>query len=121
MTKAKTKACTRQRVYEQIESLDMFGSPVSLNLDGKTEVKSIAGIIASSLIIFMLIAYGASRFNVLISSSNPTITQTTLMEYFDSKKIVKFDEIGFKVAFAVEQYDDSRKGKDDPNFVAWTV
>lgn len=66
-------------------------------------------------------AYGAARFNVLISRSNPSITQTILTDYFDSKKIVSFDEIGFKVAFAVEQYDDSRKGKDDPNFVAWTV
>ena len=41
--------------------------------------------------------------------------------YFDSSYVVKFDDIGFKVAFAVEQYDDSRAGKDDLNYVAWTV
>jgi len=33
---------------------------------------------------------------------------------------VNFNDIGFKVTFAVEQYD-GRAGKDDPNYVAWTV
>ncbi len=49
------------------------------------------------------------------------MTVSLLEQYFDSSHIVKFDEIGFKVAFAVEQYDEFRAGKDDPNYVVWTV
>ena len=62
-----------------------------------------------------------SRLNALLLRANPQITVSTLQQYFDSSKIVNFDDIGFKVAFAVEQYDDNRAGKDDPNYVEWIV
>ena len=69
----------------------------------------------------MLVAYGVSRLNALILRANPQITVSTLQQYYDSSYIVKFDDIGFKVAFAVEQYDANRAGKDDPNYVEWIV
>ena len=73
------------------------------------------------LLLFVLLAYGVSRLNALLLRANPQITVSTLQQYFDSSKIVNFDDIGFKVAFAVEQYDDNRAGKDDPNYVEWIV
>jgi hypothetical protein len=69
----------------------------------------------------ILFSYGAARFQTLIYRSNPTITRSDLLDFFDSTEIVKFSDINFKIAFAVEQYDDSRAAKDDPNYVRWVV
>ena len=42
-----------------------------------------------------------------------------MYDYFDSKQIVNFNQKGFKIAFAVEQYTGNKLPRDDPNFVRW--
>ena len=121
MPKNKTKICSAKGLYKQLEKTDGFGHEVGFNLDGETSIKSAPGITVSLLLLFVLLAYGISRLNALILRANPQITVSTLQQYYDSSYIVNFDDIGFKVAFAVEQYDDNRAGKDDPNYVEWTV
>lgn len=44
-----------------------------------------------------------------------------MKSFYDSTKIINFKKQEFKVAFAVESYDDFRSGKDDPNYVRWVV
>ena len=34
---------------------------------------------------------------------------------------MSFNELNFKVAFAIEQYDSERAAKHDPNYVRWVA
>lgn len=40
--------------------------------------------------------------------------------YHNSSKVVNFNQLEFKIAFAVEDYS-SRTGLDDPNYVYWSA
>ena len=117
----KNKRCQYESVRKRIQDVDIFGTPVGFNLDGDLQISSFPGFIMTCIVMTILFSYGAARFQTLIYRSNPTITRSDLLDYFDSTEIVKFSDINFKIAFAVEQYDDSRAGKDDPNYVRWVV
>lgn len=101
--------------------LDLYGHEVGFNLAGQQSVKSIPGLFVSVVLLSVLFLYGYVRFEYLIYRKNPLITRSELFDFFDSSEVVNFDEIGFKVAFAVEQYDANREAKHDPNYVRWVA
>ena len=84
-------------------------------------IKSVPGVIVSSLLILIMLAYAVTKFDGLITRQDPQITVTEMKQFYDSTQVINFRKTEFKVAFAVESYDDSRTGKDDPNYVRWVV
>ena len=95
----------------------MFGHEVGFNLDGNRTITTIPGLLLTTVLITTIVLYGTIRLMALLNRANPLVTKSELEGYFDSSEVVHFDDIGFKVAFAVEQYDETRSGKDDPNYV----
>jgi hypothetical protein len=49
------------------------------------------------------------------------MTETTYVDFFDSREIVNFNKKGFKLAFSVEQYRGDKLPRDDPDYVMWDV
>ena len=57
----------------------------------------------------------------MIYQKNPQILSSELFSYYDSKDQLKFKDINYKVAWAVESYTTPPLGKDDPDYVRWQV
>jgi hypothetical protein len=53
----------------------------------------------------------------MIYQENPSVTQSTLNQYFDSSKKVNFKDINYRIAWAVESYTTPPVGMDDPDYV----
>jgi len=102
MGKKAKKRCQYESVRQRIQDIDFFGTPVKFNLDGKDTISSFPGFVMTCIVMTVLFSYGAARFQTLIYRSNPTITRSDLLDFYDSTKIVKFSDINFKIAFAVE-------------------
>ena len=56
----------------------------------------------------------------MLYQQNPQVTQSEQFSYFDSTYRLKFSDINYKVAWAVEDYN-TLAGKDDPDYVWWQV
>lgn len=67
-----------------------------------------------------LMLFAWIRLEILLQRKNPSIMEATTLGYYDESEVITPDEIGFKIAFAVEGYTD-RVGKDDPEYVEWVV
>ena len=52
----------------------------------------------------------------MLYQQNPQVTQSELFSYYDSTHHLKFSDLNYKVAWAVEDYN-TYAGKDDPNYV----
>lgn len=100
--------------------MDRFATPVKLNVNGSTEISSWPGSILSILLFLLLAAYTYQRFMKLILRENPDIQIATISNFYDKDYTVNLSEIGFKLAFGVNDYKDG-KPYDDPNYVKWTV
>jgi len=61
-------------------------------------------VIVSIILYGILLFYAISRFKVLIYRENPTITVADLLNVYDARREINLDEIGFKIAFGVEDY-----------------
>ena len=60
------------------------------------------------------------RLEFLLQRKNPSIMEATTLGYYDESEVIIPQELGFKIAFAVEGYQD-RVGRDDPEYVQWVV
>lgn len=69
--------------------------------------------IMSSII---LLAYFGLRFHVFTSQTNPQITQALAQEFYDSKFQHTFEDLDFRIAWAVED-TETFESKDNPLYV----
>lgn len=99
----------------------MFGADVQFNIGGQSKITSIPGLLLTILSMAVMFAYAQMRLQILIYQLNPNITQAALNAYYDSTYQLKFSDIGYKVAWAVESYTTPPVGKDDPSYVHWQV
>ena len=95
----------------------MFGSNVQFNIGGKHKITSVPGLILTTILTLIILAYATVRFQVMIYQENPSVTQSTLTNYFDSSKHLNFKDINYRIAWAVESYTTPPVGKDDPDYV----
>ena len=83
-------------------NLDLFGVPLKMNIGGKRNVPSVGGLALTLVMFVIVIAFGSKKLQVLINKQNPSITQVTMLNYFDSKYTIDLDELDFKFAWGVE-------------------
>jgi hypothetical protein len=57
---------------------------------------------------------------MLIYFQNPTINQATIQNQYDKDYKVNLTDIGFKIAFGVNDYTHGNP-LDDPDYVKWVV
>ena len=53
--------------------------------------------------------------------ANPNINSILIPDNFDSSHTVDFHDVGFKLAFSVEQFNAPYQARDDPSYVSWNV
>ena len=89
---------------------------MKLNIDGKTEIGSYTGSFVSVCLLIVLFFYGLKRFQTWVYVTNPSVELATYQNFYEPKYEVNLTDIGFKIAFGVNDYK-SGKPLDDPNFV----
>ena len=82
-------------------------------------MKSYAGFLTTLLTGLLLLAYFIKLFLILTSKSNPKITQNLAQNYYDADHIFTFEEVGFKVAWALVDPDNSNKSYDNSSYFIW--
>ena len=50
----------------------------------------------------LFIAYAIMKFEVFALRLNANVTETLLQDYYNDKTVVDLNQIGFKIAFAVQ-------------------
>lgn len=58
------------------------------------------------LIIGVLLLYGASKMIQLITRSDPLISTAIIENEYDATKVVNFNDLNFRLAFAVQDSID---------------
>ena len=79
-------------------------------------MQTVSGGIVTALIAVVFIGYALIKLAHLLNKKNPLIAETKETNFYDFNTRVNFNEIGFKMAFTVEGYQD-KKMKNDPRYV----
>ena len=91
--------------------MDGFAKDIpAFNLKGETQVSTVAGGIASCLILIIVFIYANVKFIQLYEGSNPVINEISMPEYYEATESLNLNEINFRMAFTVEgQFETERK------------
>lgn len=65
---------------------------MGFNLDGETKIKSVPGITISLVFMILMISYGIAKFHILVSHTNPSITYSTLQNFYSSTDVIDFKD-----------------------------
>jgi len=57
-----------------IQERDMFGSNVQFTIGGKQKITSVPGLILTTILTLIILAYAFVRFRVMIYQENPSVT-----------------------------------------------
>ena len=100
-----------------LETFDAFGEPVpGFNVKGQNTVTSRTGGMITLLISSVVILYAAVKFihlytrhNPLLSSYYQDVTANEILNLSEQKE--------FKIAFSIEDYNEPKKQKNNPEYV----
>ena len=98
----------------------MLGTQLEWNIAGNKTVTSTPGLILTALLVATITAYTAFLFRLLITRENTQISQSTIINNFDSTTVINPKDIGFKFAWGVETTYDTKPLRD-PNMVKWVA
>ena len=115
----KEKVCDIEHLKKYVLGLDIYGTEVKLNINGESRVNTFYGSILTMFTYLVIGAYGLNQFINLITRSTTTVTRTTIVNHFDYKNKVGFEQIGFKMAWALTTHDDAMDPKHNASFLYW--
>ena len=118
MTKVKKLRC--KNATEKVKSYDMFGTQLEWNIAGNKTVTSAPGLVLTALLVATITAYTVFLLRQFFTRENTQISQSTIINNFDSSKIINPKDIGFKFAWGIETTYDSKPLRD-PNMVKWVA
>ena len=99
--------------------IDSFGKELpSFNIKGETHVNTVFGGIMTFNITLLAILYAFLKMNVLMNRMNPNISVTKVIDNFGMYERINMNEIGYRMAFVIENFDD-KKTKADPKYVKY--
>ena len=87
------------------ESFDLFGVPVMVNVNGKTKIKSVFGSLMSIIVCVIIFIFTLDRLIYIFQHYNPSITNVTLVSYFDANDTINLNDKRFKIAIGVNDYN----------------
>lgn len=85
-------------------SIDRYASPVSLNVNGRSEISSLPGTLLTFFLFAVLITYAFKKGQIWLFKENPSIQIATFSNYYDKDYKVSLKELGFNIAFGVNDY-----------------
>ena len=77
------------------------------------------GFLVTILFYTIILAYMLIRLKYLVTRSATTVTQSLATEFFSINDTKVFNDIGFNIAWTMEDNRNVSKSYDDPNFVIW--
>ena len=99
--------------------MDIFGVDLpTFNIKGETKVMTVTGGILSSLVAVVFFIYATLKLSHMLDKYNPNISEVKEKNFYDSSERLNLNDIGFRIAFAVEGYLDS-KLRDDHRYVKY--
>lgn len=102
---------------EVLKQVDKFGAELpTFNIKGQTQFTTITGGILTCMLLTIFSGYALLKLTHLKNKHNPRIGELTEHNFYDYTTQIDLSEIGFKMAFTVEGYLDS-KIKDNPKYV----
>ena len=100
-----------------IQRIDIFGTDLPMfNLKGESKVFTLVGGVFTVIIVCIWLVYATIKFEHMITKHNPLISEVNEQNFFDYETRLNLQQIGFKMAFSIEGYLDS-KTKDDERYV----
>jgi hypothetical protein len=84
----KEKVCSLKKIKHTIRSVDMYGTPITLNVAGEGAVKTYVGTIFTLITYVIIGAYSLLLFITFVTRENPNVTTTHVQNKFDSSNIV---------------------------------
>ena len=82
-------------------------------------VKSYPSLIMTIIFVLLILSYGITKLQVLISRSDYKIQINQIDDYLEPDYKLNLNQTNFKFAFAI--VGDDEIVKDDPNYVRWLV
>ena len=61
------------KAANRAKSFDIFGQPITLNVDGDETVTTFPGLVLTILVTMLLVAYGIKQVTVLVNKLDPTV------------------------------------------------
>ena len=111
----------RWRMDTFIRGFDNYAKEIpAFNLRGEANVKTLVGGVATLCVFLLTLAYASLKMVYLSSRRNPTVNDSKIDGYFPSSETVNLNEIGWRMAFSIENME-TRKQIRDPRYVKWIV
>ena len=120
MAMGKEKICSLAKIKHTIRSVDMYGTPITLNVAGEDAVKTYIGTLFTLITYLIIGAYSLLLFITFVTRANPNVTTTLVNNKFDSTNVVEWKKVGFKVAWAVVTHDDQMAPRNNASFIQWS-
>jgi hypothetical protein len=119
MTKQRKTTVLINKVVNKLASLDLYGTPVTLNVNGQSSVKSIPGFIMTWFTLSIIKFYVFRKIDVMRAREGYTISSNPAINAFGPTQTVSFHDFNFKMAWAVEDHNAPYTGLDDPTYVKY--
>ena len=101
-------------IQNQLRRIDSFGKELpTFNLKGNTHVNTIYGGIVTLTMYILTLLFAIAKAVILINGYNPHISETTELDSFQIFDKINLNEINYRMAFVIEDYD-TYTTKNDP-------
>ena len=108
-------------IYNYLLNIDTFAKEVpSFNLKGQTHISTPIGGFMTFLLLTLSFFYAVIKTIHLVERANPVMSELKIPDNYSSTDKFFLAENNFKMAFAVEGYQDE-ENKNDPRYVKWFV
>ena len=109
------------RMDNFIRGFDSFAKDVpAFNLRGEARITTLVGGAAILEVLLFTLEYALIKLVYLSCRRNPTVNDSKIDGYFESSKTINLTEVGWRMAFTVEN-KETRKQIRDPRYVKWIV
>ena len=103
-----------------LEGLDIFSADLpSLNIRGKSSVKTSVGGFMTLLIFLLVLMFSIMKYQLLLMRKNPQITSNTEENAFPVDHKLNLIDTGFAMAFGLDHFTEGVK--NDPRYVKWVA
>ena len=90
------------------------------NLHGESTINTFPGGVITSIVFIVGLAFAVQKFLTLMEKKDVLVTSHWKFGAMEGNEMVNLNEIGFRVAFTMENYL-TKEPKNDPRYVKWIV
>ena len=87
-----------------LQGLDIYGSKMSFQFEGKNHYPSIPGAILSVVTMLFIAGYTALQFRILVSRGDNKYQSFEELNYLDLDKVVNGTDAGIQISYIISTY-----------------